>query len=133
MPRSSVAVVAGLLSTLLLLVVGAWIAAAATGVGPDGPPTDAYVALKLAAGGLAPLVGGFVLARICAQAWLAHAGVLAAMVVALAIAGGTPAGQPGWYPYALAGLGLAGTFLGAWIGSRSRARTHPPTMAAPVG
>ena len=134
MPRSIVAVVAGLLSTLLLLVVGAWVAVAVTGVGPDGPPTSAYLALKLAVGAFAPLVGGFVAARICAQAWLAHAGILAALVVALAIAGGAPPGQPEWYPYALAGLGLVGALLGGWIGWRSHARTPPPPhMAALVG
>ena len=129
MPRSIVAVVVGLLTTLLLVVLGMWAAGAATGVRPGTVPTTAYLALDLAASAIGALVGGWVVARIATQAPLAHAGVLAALLLLLVLAGGRAAGHPAWFPWALALAGPGGALLGGAIGSRTR--PHHPTKWSP--
>jgi hypothetical protein len=120
MPRSIVAVVAGLLTALLLMVLGTRAAAVVSGVAPDAAPTDVHLALGLAATAIAAIIAGYVAARIAPRAPLLHAAGLAVLLLLLAILGGRAPGQPSWYPWVLALLGAGGALLGARL-----CRPHP--------
>lgn len=128
MPRSVVAVVAGLLTALLLMVLGARAAAAVSGGAPDAEPTNVHLALGLAATALAAIIAGYIAARIAPRAPFVHAATLAALLLLLAIVGGRAPGQPAWYPWALALLGAGGALLGARL-----YRPHPDATIAPPG
>jgi hypothetical protein len=121
--RSLIAVLAGGVVAAVLFQVGAvsaFVGLYGIPLGASaGPPTVGYFVLNLGFAGIAALAGGWLTARLARQWPLAHVGVLALVLAAVALWGFTgPASQwPPWYPPALALVALAGTLAGALLRS----------------
>lgn len=104
------AVIGGLLATILIVIATAapvaWIAGNA--------PTPAYLVLTIAGSALAGYVGAWLAGMIALRNPMAHAGVLAVIIVLLSIPGiaHPPAGLPGWYPLTVTLAGVAGALAG---------------------
>ncbi len=118
MTRSVLAVIAGFLTMILLVIVTTFLASAVTGGGHSMSST--YLTLNLAGSGVAAYAGGRLAGFIALRRPLLHALALAALIIALSVPaiGNPPAGQPAWYPVTVAVLGV----LGALAGGRSHAR-----------
>ena len=97
------------------------------------PPhvTTAYLASNFIYGFGAALLGGWLTAMMAPRNPLAHAGALAAVILAFAVIGllgTTPAeveaasatGQPSWYGPGTAAVGIVGALLGGWLRARGR-------------
>jgi hypothetical protein len=75
---------------------------------------------------LSGIAGGAVTARVASARPLLHAGVLAAVIVAVGCMAAAfskqvlPAGVPLWYPYATVLLTGAGTFVGGALAARPK-------------
>jgi len=120
MTRTLLAVLGGVLTTVVLVGLTTWAAAAALGIAP-GRPTTAYLAANLALSAASAVAGGYAAAALASRARLAHAGALAVVLLALsiyAIAQPVEVGQPPWYPYALTALGPLGALAGGAIRAR---------------
>ena len=121
MSRSLVAVVAGLVVAVVIVVALSNMGAAILGVPSGGPPTDGYLAFNLAASALAGLAGGATASRIAAHTPHGHAIALAGVILLLSLPGlfSAPApGQPSWYPIVLSILGPVSVMAGGLIGRR---------------
>lgn len=123
--RITLGVVAGVLTTFLLVMAFTWAASAATGT-LEGGPTTAYLALNLLGNLLAALMGGHVamrLGRSILAVWF-----LAGVFLGLTIGSlGEPLpGQPSWY----AGVIALEAVLGVLTGGYLTARTEPEPVTA---
>ena len=123
MRRSIVAIAAGLLVTMALVIVLSGVTAALLGLSPASGPTPLYLALNLLGGAIAGVAGGATVVYIARHAMRGHIVALAFVILLLSLPGlfSAPApGQPGWYPLALSVLGPGSVLLGGFIALRSR-------------
>jgi hypothetical protein len=129
--RPVLALLAGLGITVLIVVIGTLVATLAMlrGVDPRHfQPTLGYLATNLVVSAVGALAGGFTTARITTGRSFYTVFLLALL---LGVSGLVPvlrgapaaAGQPGWYPLALALLPPAGVLLG---GALERRRSRVP-------
>lgn len=82
-----------------------------------GHPASSYVGANLAAGLLAALTGGWVVARLAERAPIGHGLALAALVAVMGLISARQQGakQPAWYRVVMPLIGAAGSVLGAYI------------------
>ncbi|MDQ6893021.1 MAG: hypothetical protein M3167_10120 [Acidobacteriota bacterium] len=134
MTRSILAVVAGFAAMSLLVVIATAVAIRLNpgGRGPVHAPTPTYLVVNLCYSALAAVLGGFLAALLAGRAPLVHAGVLAAVVVAMSLVSMKRyAGQqPMWYQITLLVLMptfvLCGGLLLAAVATSSGVRGAPP-------
>ena len=121
--RSVGSVVAGLGAATVVVVVMTWVAVVLMfGGDMTADPTTPYLAINLAYSFGAAVLGGWVAARIAAHRPFLHAGIVAAVMLVLAVLGdgGPPdAGVPAWYGPGVGTLGAAGALVGGWLRVRS--------------
>lgn len=121
MSRSIIAVVIAFTCMSLMVIVGTL--AATTALAPGGELSSTYLAANLIVSLAAAMIGGAVVVRLAPRRPLLHAGILAAAIILLTLAGGFEAapGQPSHYPAVVLLVGLAGIGLGAlWVNARRR-------------
>ena len=137
MLRSVLAVIAGYVVLAVTVMIGTAAAAAAFGlpVLPDPAaaapmPGTGYLALNLVVSALGAAAGGWVAAHLARRRPVAHATVLAVLLLAAGIAmlGRPQPGQPSWYPTVLLVLGPVGALLGGLLRG-TRATPTPPAAA----
>ena len=122
MLRSLVAVFAGFLAIVVLVLASAPLAARllpATALPAPRPPI-AYLAVNLVSGFLCAGAGGWITGHLAASHPQWHAAGLAALVLALGVTtaaqgGAARAGQPSWYVWTLPFVGAGGVLLGGWL------------------
>jgi hypothetical protein len=98
------------------------------------PPqlTNAYLASNFVYGFGAAVVGGWLTAMMAPRKPMAHAGALAAVLLAFAVIGmlgamgegaeaASVSGQPSWYGPGTAAMGIAGALVGGWLRARGTA------------
>lgn len=125
--RSTAAVVAGLVTATLLVVL---VNSGATALMdfPESPPGRLYLVINLAGSALAGMAGGAVAGRLAPHAPHGHVLALAIVILALSLpsflAGATP-GQPEWYPLVLSVLGPSSVLLGGVLTLRRRPQGRP--------
>ncbi len=120
---------AGIVVLFGLVLVTAWAATMAAGLGPDDAPTNPYLVMNLAGNVVAAVLAGMVAAGVARTiiAPLALAGLLLAL--GAAAGGQAAAGQPAWYPVAVTLMGAAGVALGGWVAPRRSAGDTAPDPA----
>lgn len=120
--RSIAAVVAGYLTTVILVVLTIALAGVVTGVQIGTDVTTSYILVNLVGSLLAAIAGGWVAARLAHGAPERHVAALAILVLLLSIysASTPPTSQPGWYSYGLVAIGVVGVLIGGWIALRRR-------------
>lgn len=111
-------VAAGLVVLFGLVLISAWLATMATGLGPEDAPTTHYLLLNLGGSLVAAVLAGMVASGV-GRTRIAP-GSLALLLLALGAAAGSQAaqGQPGWYPLAVTLLGAGGVVLGGFVAPR---------------
>jgi hypothetical protein len=121
--ESIVAVVAGFITTAVLVAVSTTIAARLL-IGDAGSVSQAplpatYLAANLILGFLSAGVGGFTCAWIASHSRAVHVGVLAGLLgllsLATALTSGPGPGQPPWYPWVIGAIGIAGIVVGGAV------------------
>lgn len=116
--RSIVAVAAGLVTIVVLVVALTWVSVEAFLEGDITiDPTPTFMGISLAYTFFAAVVGGWGTARIAWGRPMLHAAALAAAVLVLGLLGAHPAGAsaPGWYAPVVGVLGLMGALTGGWM------------------
>lgn len=111
--RGIVAVLAGYLCLAVTTLLTDGAVNLALGGDTGGPTVHLIVTLVLA-GGAAGL-GGWLTARLAPNKPWHHVGALAALLVILTPLSASGGGAPGWYRWALAGVGILGVFVGGII------------------
>jgi peptidoglycan/LPS O-acetylase OafA/YrhL len=127
MLRSTVAVLAGLVVTLGIVLITSSLTIIWLGLPPDGPPTTTYLALNLICGALAGLAGGWTAMRLAPHTPHGHVVALAVVILLISLPSlfsGPAPGQPGWYVLFLSILGPLSVLIGGFLGLRWR-RRHP--------
>lgn len=124
MLRSFLAILAGWVATVALVMLST-LALAQIMLGTIQPQVlegialpQSYVIANLICGFIAAMVGGYLAAQLSPRSGLLHAGILAAINLAMAmpmVLGGAQAGQPEWYPLVIAFIGVVGTLDGGFI------------------
>jgi hypothetical protein len=119
MVRSVVAVFAGFLAIVVLVLASAPVIAKLLPAGASRP-TRSYLLANLLTSFAFAGVGGWIAAHIAASGPHWHAVALAALVLVLGVmtaaqGGAARAGQPVWYGWLLPFVGAAGALLGGWI------------------
>lgn len=118
--RSLLAVFAGFLAIVVLVLVSAPLIARLL-LPPSAPrPTPGYLTANLLTGFVFAAAGGWVAAHLAGSAPHWHAAALAALVLALGVTtaaqgGAVRAGQPQWYGWMLPFVGAAGALIGGWL------------------
>lgn len=125
MVRSIAAVIGGFVGLVVIVMVGTLAATAmlvpgGLSAGMSQPPTGvpvprAYLAANLLVSLLGAIAGGWITARLAWSSPGTHVLILAGIMLAMSIATlmqGAQEGQPGWYPLAIAAIGLAGVLMG---------------------
>ena len=115
MLRSVIAVLAGLLVALALVLVLTYVAGVITGVGISDPPTAPYLTLNLVGSAIAGAAGGAVAVRVAHYAPHGHVVALAVVILLLALPAtfSAPApGQPSWYRVTISVLGPVSVLIG---------------------
>lgn len=128
MIRSLAAVAAGLLVTVVLVLVLSFAAAGVLRIPPEGPPTPLYLTLNLLGGVIAGMSGGATAVMFAPHTPHGHVGALAGVILLLSLPTllSAPApGQPTWYGLALSVLGPVSVALGGYLAIRRRERTGP--------
>ena len=132
MVRSIIALVGGFAIMAFLVFVLTIAVAAAFGV-TDGAPTTPYIVANLMLSAGSALAGGYATAALAPSRAFAHSIGLSVMVLAMALStlGHPAAGQPSWYPAAIAAIGplfaLAGGGVRLW---QRRAAVHPRPLGS---
>lgn len=125
-------VAAGLVVLFGLVLVSAWLATLAYGLGPEDAPTTGYLLMNLAGSGAAAVLAGMVASGV-GRTRLAPAGLALLLLAMGAAAGGQAArGQPGWYPLAVTLLGTAGVLLGGFLSPRGAVSDRSVRVEAPA-
>lgn len=110
---------AGVVVLFGLVLVAAWLATAAVGLGTDDAPTTAYLLLNLAGSAAAAVLAGMVAASVGRTSVAPLALALLLLALGAAASGQAAQGQPGWYPVSVTLLGAAGVGLGGYLAPRS--------------
>lgn len=114
----AVIVMAGTMAAVAVLVPGGLAAAMKA---PPATPSARYLATNLIVSFAAAVAGGWVAARVAPRAPVAHLLALAALLLVMSLvtaATGETTGQPAWYPWTIAVLGLAGVAAGGYLRAR---------------
>ena len=81
-----------------------------------------YLVANLVLSLLAAIFGGWLTVRIAGSAPAAHAGALAALVLAMGLlsagqagGAGNHSGQPSWYPWVITAVGAGGALIGGMV------------------
>jgi len=123
--RSIFAVLAGLVTTVVLSI-GADALMHAAGVYPPAgqPMRDRLLLLASVYRGVFGVAGGYVTARLAPRAPIGHALVLGLIGLALSVMGAVIMWEqsPGWYPISLAVLAVPYAWLGGRLARRPLAR-----------
>jgi hypothetical protein len=127
-------VLSGLLSMMLLVVVGTAAASALLPEGAAAQPGVPYLTLNLGYSTAFAAVGGWIAARLAPRRATLHAAALASLVAVLAVASTLAAppqpGQPPWYGWVVALLGVGGALAGgAMAAPRTSSRAGAPLGA----
>lgn len=119
--------VGGLLTTILVVIATAAPAAWITG----NTPTPTYLVLTIAGSAAAAFAGAWLAGLIALRNPMAHAAILAAIIVLLSLPGiaDPPAGLPGWYPLTATLAAVAG----ALAAGRRRTRSVTGTDGGTAG
>lgn len=128
MLRSAAAVVAGLIVTIVLVMVFTFLAATASGLRTGDPPTPPYLLLNLLGSAIAGMSGGATAMRLAPHTPHGHVGAVAVVILLIslpALLSAPEAGQPGWYPLVLSVLGPVSVFLGGLLAARARRDESP--------
>ena len=128
MIRSIAAVAAGLVVTVVLVLILTPLAGMIAGVPMGAPPTPLYLVLNLLASAIAGFVGGVVAVRVAHYAPHGHVIALAVVILLLALPTvfTAPApGQPAWYPLAISILGPISVLAGGMLAARHFDRGAP--------
>ena len=131
MLRSVVAVLAGLVVVLGLVLITSSMLVLALGLPPDGPPTDTYLILNLVASALAGLAGGATAMRFAPHTPHGHVIALAVVILLLSLPSafsGPAPGQPAWYGLVMSIVGPLSVLVGGLL--MIRWRRPPPDAAA---
>ena len=121
MIRSVVAVLAGLLITMALVLAGSYLAARLFGLGPEDPPTPGYLAANLAGSAVAGLIGGAIAMRLAPHRPHGHVVALAFVILLLSLPtllSAPASGQPAWYGLAISIVGPVSVLLGGLLAAR---------------
>jgi hypothetical protein len=119
-----VLVMLGTIASLAVLVPDGLTAATLRSAPAMSPPAS-FLAANLLFALVAAVVGGWLAARIAPSSPRRHVLALGALVVVMSIVvqlvpGAEPNGQPAWYPWAIATIGIAGIIFGGWLRTRAR-------------
>lgn len=108
--------IGGLLTTILIVIATAAPAAWITG----NAPTPTYLVLTIAGSAGAAFAGARLAGLIALRHHMAHAAILAAIIVLLSIPGiaNPPAGFPAWYPLTVTLAAVAGALAAGRRGTR---------------
>lgn len=127
MLRSAVAVLAGLVVTLILVMVSTAIITWAFGIPAEGTPSPGYLITNLLASAVAGVAGGATALKFAPHTPHGHVIALAILILLLSLPTlftGPAPGQPTWYGLVLSVLGpvsvLAGGLL---VGRRGHAES----------
>jgi hypothetical protein len=120
MIRSVLAVFAGFLAIVVLVLASAPVIAKLLLPATAARPTRSYLVANLLTGFAFAGVGGWIAAHLAGSGPHWHAVALATLVLALGITtaaqgGAARAGQPVWYGWLLPFVGAAGALLGGWL------------------
>ena len=121
MLRSVVAVGAGLLVTVTLVIVLTFLTVAALRLGPNATPTPAYLALNLIGSAVAGAVGGATAVKLAPHTPHGHVVALAILILLLSLPTlfTPPApGQPAWYGAVVSVIGPVAVALGGLLAAR---------------
>jgi hypothetical protein len=120
MIRSILAVLAGLVTTMVLVMLSTVATAMVVLGGIDRQPTTAYLVVNLLCGALSALAGGYVTGWIAQQKVVQHAAGLSAVLLLLGLPGlfAPVAGQPVWYPAVILVIGVVFALLGGYLRGR---------------
>ena len=117
--RSVVSVVAGLLAATVAVVLLTWVAVQLMlGGDMEAAPTPAFLGVNLAYSLLAAVLGGWLAARLTAHSPVLHAGIVAGVMLVLAIIGDAnppESGVPSWYNPVVGVVGAVGALLGGLL------------------
>jgi hypothetical protein len=123
--RSALAVVAGLIVTLVLVLVLDFLAARTMGIAPEGPPPALYLYLNLAGGSIAGMAGGATAMALAPHRPHGHVFALAVVILLLSLPtlfSAPTLGQPSWYGVAVSVLGPVAVLTGGVLEARHRER-----------
>lgn len=129
--RPALALLAGLGITVIVVAVGTLIATLAAMRGVDAghfQPTPGYLATNLIVTAVGAFLGGMTTSRLTVGRSFYTVFLLALLLLVSGIAPvirrtAPPAGQPSWYPLAVALLAPVGVLLGGMVERRRRAST----------
>lgn len=117
--RSVGSVVAGLAAATITVVLMTWVVVQLMLDGDmTAAPTPAYLGVNLAYSLFAAVLGGWLAARIAAHRPMLHAGLVAAVMLLLALAGDADppqGGVPSWYNPVVGVIGATGALLGGLL------------------
>ena len=131
MLRSAVAVLAGLVVVLGIVLISSSMLVLALGLPPEGPPTDTYLMLNLVANALAGLAGGATAMKLSPHTPHGHVLALAVVILLLSLPSafsGPAPGQPAWYGLVMSIIGPLSVLAGGLL--MIRGRRHPPASRA---
>lgn len=116
MIRSIISVVAGYAAMVIIVVITSVFAGALL-LGSPGIVTPTYIITNLIFGLVAPIVGGYVTAKLAPKNMMQHVQILAGLVIVLGLLSATQPlnGQPVWYPWVIMLIGAIGTLIGGSI------------------
>ncbi len=123
MLRSLVAVLAGLVVTIALVMVATLVLTASFDLPIDGEPTSAYLTLNLLTSAVAGIAGGATAMKLAPHTPHGHVLVLAGVLVLLSLPTllNAPApGQPPWYGIVISIVGPVSVLIGGLLGMRLR-------------
>jgi len=123
MLRSLVAVLAGLVVTLALVMITTTLTATALGIPADGRPTPPHVVFGLLGAAIAGLGGGLTAMRFAPHRPHGHVVALAGALLLLSlptVLAAPSLGQPEWYTPVLSLLGPLSVLTGGFLGARWR-------------
>jgi hypothetical protein len=126
MLRSVAAVLAGLVVTVVLVMVLTYLVAAWFAVPVERPLPGSYLALNLLGSALAGMVGGATAVRLAPHTPHGHVFALAILILLLSLPtllAPPSAGQPSWYGVVVSVLGPVAVALGGIAMTRVRERT----------
>jgi hypothetical protein len=123
MLRSVVAVLTGLVVTVLLVLLSTLLLTASLELPADGTPGSTFLTLNLLTGALAGVAGGATAMKLAPHTPHGHVVALAGVLVLLSLptmfAAPAP-GQPQWYGIVISILGPVSVLLGGFLGMRLR-------------
>ncbi len=115
--RSVAGIAAGYINMAVIVIVATPIAVKLLLSRADAGPTTLYLAVNLLYSGVAAACGGYVAGFIARRAPVVHAAILGVLLAGTSAATGfaPEPGQPRWYPFVIAAIGVAGALAGGLL------------------